>query len=132
MAGASLLPTLTATIQWKSGDATGALKALGPQVQAPDGALWLPPYIAGLIQLSQKNGPEAQTALDPIVNKNASGGPRVAYPALYPMAKLESARAFVAMGDPRSSSDAYKAFADLWTNADPGNALLLEAKSHIQ
>jgi len=126
----AFLPTLTAALQWKGGDGTAAFNAL--HNQAPDGAIWLPPYLAGLIQLGLKNGASAQSAFDPIVNRNSSGGARVAYPELYALAQLQSARAFAANGDPRSSSDAYKAFADLWTNADAGNSLVVEAKSHIQ
>jgi serine/threonine protein kinase len=50
---------------------------------------------------------------------------------VYPASQIGVARAFAKSGDLTNSAAAYRRFLLLWSNADPGNPLVNEAKSHL-
>jgi eukaryotic-like serine/threonine-protein kinase len=122
------IPSLAAAIQWKSGDATGALTALRGVKQ--DGPMTFAPYLQALIHLGSNQPGSVLTDLQPMAQHR--GPTSLVNPELYPLAVFGTARAYSAISDARNSTMNYKNFLDLWTNADPGSAMVAEAQQHAQ
>lgn len=122
------IPSLSAAIQWKSGDAAGALATLHGAKQ--DGPMTISPYLQGLIHLGANQPQAALTDLQPILQHR--GPTSLASPELIALAYIQTARAYSAIGDARNGTTNYKNFLDLWVNADPGAAMMAEAQQHSQ
>jgi serine/threonine protein kinase/tetratricopeptide (TPR) repeat protein len=122
----SYIPVLTAAIQWKSGDATGAVNML--QGIGRDDSQWIVAYLKGMIHGGTNQPLVALSDLQPLMEHR--GNVSLVNPTLYSLAQLQVARAYSASGDARNSSDHYKSFLSLWTNADPGSPLVAEAQAH--
>jgi serine/threonine protein kinase/tetratricopeptide (TPR) repeat protein len=120
------LPSLTAAIQWKSGDAPAALSALSGVKQ--DGQMTVAPYLQALIHLGTNQPQAAIGDLQPMLQRR--GPTSLVNPEIYALAQIQTARAYTAIGDVRNGSINYKSFLDLWSNADPGNTMLAEAQQH--
>ena len=118
------IPTLTAAIQWKAGDATGALATL----QGADAydLLSMSAYLRGIIHLSSNQPAGALSDFQAVLLHR--GSMSLVNPEMYAVAQLQTARAYWAMSDKANSSASYKRFLNLWTTADTTNPLLLEAQ----
>ncbi len=122
------IPSLSAAIQWKSGDATGALAILHGARQ--DGPMTISPYLQGLIHLGANQPQAALTDLQPMLEHR--GPTSLVNPELVALAHIQTARAYSSIGDARNGTTNYKSFLDLWSNADPGNAMVTESQQHSQ
>ena len=120
------VPDLAATIQWKSGDAAGALAKLhGVRQDLP---MTLAPYLQGLIHLGANQPQAALADLQPMLQHR--GATSVVSPEVYALAQVQAARAYTASGDARNASMNYKNFLDLWASGDPDSAIVTEAQQH--
>ncbi len=122
------IPSLAAAIQWKSGDAAGALATLHGAKQA--GPMTISPYLQGLIHLGTSQPQAALTDLQPMLQRR--GPTSLVNPELVALAYIQTARAYGSIGDARNATTNYKSFLDLWSSADPGNAIVAEAQQHSQ
>ena len=122
------IPTLTAAIQWKAGDATGALATL-QGANAYD-LLSMSAYLRGMIHLSSNQPEGALSDFQAVLLHR--GSMTLVNPEMYAMAQLETARAYWAINDKANSSASYTRFLNLWTTADTANPLLLEAQSRTR
>jgi len=122
------IPSLSAAIQWKSGDTAGALATLHGAKQ--DGPMTISLYLQGLIHLGANQPQAALTDLQPMLQRR--GPASLVNPELVALAHLQTARAYSSIGDARNATTNYKSFLELWSNADPGNAMVTEAQQHSQ
>ena len=119
-------PDLTAAIQWKSGDAAGALAKL--QGIKQDDPTAMAPYLRGLIHLGLHQPLATLQDLQPLQQHH--GQMVLGNPMVYSMVEFQVGRAYAASGDARNATMSYKNFLTYWVNADPGNAMVAEATAH--
>jgi tetratricopeptide (TPR) repeat protein len=122
------VPTLTAMIEWKSGNATAALATLRVIPQETSG--WMAAYLEGVIDNTSNHPLLALSDMQPILDHR--GSVSLGNPEVYSLAELQIARAYIASDDPINGSRSYKSFLALWANADSTNALVTEARLHSQ
>jgi serine/threonine protein kinase/tetratricopeptide (TPR) repeat protein len=120
------IPELSAAIQWKSGDAAGAISKLKSIKQ--DDPTAMAPYLRGLIHLAL-NQPLA-TMQDFQPSQQRRGLMILGNPLIYSLTQLQAGRAYASSGDARNATISYKSFLTFWVNADPGNAMVAEATAH--
>jgi serine/threonine protein kinase/tetratricopeptide (TPR) repeat protein len=115
-------PVVSAAIQWKAGDGEGAANLL----QGKTDQLWLAAYLSGLIHIGSNAAPAALTDLQPLTVHHGSVAEE--QPEVVALGEFQAARVF----DSRNGPIHYKNFTNLWSNADPGNALLTQAQTQTR
>jgi len=120
------IPDLAAAIEWKSGNASGALVKL--QGIGQDDPTAMGPYLKALIHLASNQPLSVLGDLQPL--QQHKGVVALGNPMIYSLVEFQMGRAYVASGDARNATTSYKNFLALWVNADPGNALVAEAQAH--
>ena len=120
------IPELTAAIQWKSGDAAGAISKLKGIKQDDPTAMAL--YLRGLIHLALNQPLAALQDFQP--SQQRRGLMALGNPLIYSLMQLQAGRAYASSGDARNATISYKSFLTFWVNADPGNAMVAEAAAH--
>jgi hypothetical protein len=86
---------------------------------------YLPPYIRGLLYLDLHDGAKAQEQFKRILDHIGI----MPVSPLYSLSHLQLARAAVLSGDRSGAKKAYEKFLASWSDADPGNSLLGQARS---
>jgi serine/threonine protein kinase/tetratricopeptide (TPR) repeat protein len=125
-AKAYFYPDLMAVIQWKGGDADGALKTL--QTAKQYDLISLTPYLRGMIHL--RAGQPQAAIVDFQAMLLHRGATTLVNPLLYPMAEIGVARSYQASGDQGgNSATAYRNFLASWRGADAGLEMVREAKA---
>ena len=120
------IPDLAAAIEWKSGNASGALlKLQGMKQDDPTG---MGPYLKALIHLASNQPLSVLEDLQPL--QQHKGVVVLGNPTIYSLMEFQTGRAYAASGDARNATTSYKSFLASWVNADPGNALVAEAQAH--
>ncbi len=123
------LPTIKASIALQRNNPEEAIAAL--QVALPYelgnqgyGAMY-PAYVRGLAYLKAKQGEQAAAEFDKILSHRgiAKNSP------LATLAKVQMARAQVMSGEAKAAKISYQDVFALWKDADPGLAILKEAKA---
>jgi serine/threonine protein kinase/tetratricopeptide (TPR) repeat protein len=122
-----LVPDLRAAIALHAGDASAALGEL--QATGTYDLVSLTPYLRGLAHTAL-NQPALAIA-DFEAELTHRGATAVGTSTVYAMAEIQIARAYTATGDVTSSTAAYSRFLRLWKDADPGQRLVAEARSHV-
>jgi tetratricopeptide (TPR) repeat protein len=118
------IPLVRAQIEMHRGNASQALQLLEPaRVYQAYSDFW-PAYIRGQAYLEQKNGAQAATEFQAIIDH------RGWYPLspLYPLAHLGLARAATLTGDTGTARKAYQDFLALWKDADQTIPILVAAR----
>jgi tetratricopeptide (TPR) repeat protein len=85
----------------------------------------MPNYTRGLAYLKLHDGTKAAAEFQRILDHRGVG----ATDTLYPLAKLQLARAYAMQGDAAKAKGAYQDFLAMWKDADPDVPVLLEAKA---
>jgi serine/threonine protein kinase/tetratricopeptide (TPR) repeat protein len=125
-AKAYFYPNMLAVIQWKGGDADGALKTL--QTAKQYDLISLTPYLRGMIHL--RAGQPQAAIVDFQAMLLHRGATTLVNPLLYPMAEIGVARSYQASGDQGgNSATAYRNFLASWRGADAGQEMVREAKA---
>ena len=97
----------------------------GAPPNPPNNASMYPPYIRGLADLGQKNGPAAAAEFQKFLDHTGI----VQNFLLGSLAHLQLARAYVLSGDTAKAKSAYQDFFVLWKDADSDIPILKEAKA---
>jgi Flp pilus assembly protein TadD/predicted Ser/Thr protein kinase len=127
------LPSVRAAIALDRHDAAQALQALQPaapyELALPspfnDYCTLYPTYLRGLALLEAKQGQQAATAFQYILDHRGA----VVNFAIGALAQLGLARAQAMAGNTNAARTSYQNFLALWHNADPDLALLRQAKT---
>jgi serine/threonine protein kinase/tetratricopeptide (TPR) repeat protein len=122
-AGSLYAPVVSAAIAWKAGDTPGALSRLSGTTEDQ---LWLAAYLSGLIHATAKSSPAALTDLQPLTVHRGSVAEE--QPGLVALGEFQAALVF----DSRNGPIHFRNFVNLWSNADPGSALLARAQAQIR
>jgi serine/threonine-protein kinase len=122
-----MVPDLKAAIALHAGDASAALGGL--QATGTYDLVSLTPYLRGLAHtaLSQPGLAIADFEAE-LTHRGATA---VGKSTVYVMAEIQIARAYEATGDRTSATAAYSRFLRLWKDADAGQRLVAEARSHV-
>jgi serine/threonine protein kinase/predicted Zn-dependent protease len=118
------IPLVRAQIEMSRGNAPQALQLLeSARVYQGYGDFW-PQYIRGQAYMKQKDGAQAATEFQTIIDH------RGWYPLspLYPLAHLGLARAAALTGDTTKARKAYQDFLALWKDADQAIPILVAAR----
>jgi serine/threonine protein kinase/tetratricopeptide (TPR) repeat protein len=119
------IPVIRAQSELNRGNAAQAIQFLEPaRKYEVFGDFW-PQYLRGQAYLKQKNGAQAATEFQTILDH------RGWYPLspLYPLAHLGLARAAVLNGDAAKARKSYQDFFALWKDADPAIPILVAARA---
>ncbi|HVS20455.1 MAG TPA: hypothetical protein VHD88_01340, partial [Pyrinomonadaceae bacterium] len=122
------VPLMRAHLELSRGNGAQAIQLLEPaRGYEVYGDFW-PQYIRGQAYLKQRNGAQAVTEFQSIIDH------RGWYPlsSLYPLAQLGLARAAVLNGDASKARKAYQDFFALWKDADPAIPILIEAHAEYE
>jgi len=124
------LPLIDAAVRLRSGDAAGAVAALEPAKKydlADTQALptLYPPYLRGLAYLQAGDNAAAATEFQTILDHPGL----VRRQVIGALAGLQLARAQRAMGQRSAAGNSYKAFLNLWRNADDDVPIYRDAKA---
>jgi len=119
------IPDLAAAIEWKSGNASGALAKLQGIKDDPTA---MGPYLKALIHLASNQPLSVLEDLQPL--QQHKGVVVLGNPMIYSLVEFQMGRAYAASGDARNATTSYKNFLASWVNADPGNSLVAEAQAH--
>jgi len=84
-----------------------------------------PNYVRGLAYLKARDGVKAAAEFQRILDHRGVAASDI----LYPLAKLQLARAYGMQGDAAKAKTAYQDFLAMWKNADPDLPVLHEAKA---
>jgi eukaryotic-like serine/threonine-protein kinase len=120
------IPTATAALEVRRGNASAALKMLGSAAayEPSLNSMWAV-YVRGLAHLQMESGRAAAAEFQKIIDHR---GLDLLSP-LYPMAHLKMAEAYLLMGDRVRSQKSYQEFLGLWKNANPDIPVLREAQT---
>lgn len=122
------LPVIRATLNIRRGNAQQAIQELQPALRyEPRGGFWAQ-YVRGTAYLSLKQGAEAATEFQKILDHRGEAPISV----FYPLAHLGLARAAALAGDTAKSRKSFEDFFALWKDADLDLPLLLEARKEYQ
>jgi tetratricopeptide (TPR) repeat protein len=126
----SEIPQMRARINLQRGNAANAIEDLRPAEAYELGfvELGVPAYLRGLAYLQNKQGTEAATEFQKILDHRAALGP-LPYVAL---AKLGLGRAFALTGDAAKARTAYQDFFTEWKDADSDLPVLKAAKAEYE
>ena len=124
------LPTARAAIEFGRDNPAKAIELLQSATQyelggGPGGVAFLPNYIRGEAYLRARQGKEAATEFQKILDHRGVD----ALSPLYPLAQLGLARAAALSGDTATSRKAYQDFLALWRDADPDIPIYREARA---
>ena len=122
------LPLMRAQLELSRGNTAQAILLLDPaRKYEVYGDFW-PQYIRGQAYLKQKNGVQAASEFQMIVDH------RGWYPlsSLYPLAHLGLARAAVLNGDNAKAKKLYEDFFAFWKDADPTTPILVTARAEYE
>ncbi len=122
------LANLDALDEIVSGDAGAALTTLEPA--SPYGTISLTPLLRARAHMAANQPATASDDLSRIDNHR--GATALSNPLLFPLAKVESARAYAAAHEAPKAEQAYSDFLVLWKLADPDQPLLAEARKHTK
>jgi serine/threonine protein kinase/tetratricopeptide (TPR) repeat protein len=120
-------PLTTALLESSRGNSTVALQALTAVNRSELGCAWglFPVYVRGLVYLRNRQGKEAATEFQRVLQYHSWGATTVVYPLSY----IGLARASVLAGDTAKARSAYQDFLALWKDADSDIPVLIQAKS---
>src|SRR4030095_2259230 len=116
------LPVIRAAIDLQRGHAIGALEQLQTTSRYEAAAEFWPQYLSGRAYLKLKQGTEAATEFQKILDHRGQAPLSV----LYPMAHLGLARAAALAGDTAKSRTAFEDFFKTWKSADADLSILIE------
>jgi len=122
------LPVIRAAIALQRGNVTGAIEQLQTTSRYEAAAEFWPQYLRGETYLKLKQGTEAATEFQKILDHRG----QAQLSPLYPLAHLGLARAAALAGDKAKSRAAYEDFFKILKSADPDLQVLLEAKREYQ
>jgi len=91
----------------------------------PNSANFWPVYIRGLAFLRMQDGTKAAAEFQKILDHRGAAAVNL----LYPLARLNLARAYTLQGDTPKARAAYQDFFALWKDADPDIPVLIAAKA---
>src|SRR5216684_1095953 len=91
----------------------------------PDSANFWPVYVRGLAFLRMQDGTKAAAEFQKILDHPGANAVNL----LYPLARLNLARAYTLQGDTTKARTAYQDFFALWKDADPDIPILMQAKA---
>ena len=130
------LPVLEADIEIQHKNAARAIELLQPAKAYPssgasaidlDNVLW-PEYLRGLAYLNQKQGSEAATEFQTLLDHRGL----IPLDMRFPLAYLGLARSRALQGDSANARKAYQDFFALWKNADSDIPILVQAKKEYE
>jgi tetratricopeptide (TPR) repeat protein len=122
------LPVIRAMIELQRGNAAGTIEQLQTASRYEAAAEFWPQYLRGEAYLNLKQGTEAATEFQKILDHRGQAPLSV----LYPMAHLGLARAAALAGDTAKSRTAFEDFFKTWKSADADLSILIEAKKEYQ
>ena len=122
------LADLQAAIALHDNDPSGALEILKPARQYD--LISLTPFLRGMAHVALKQGQIGIVDYQTVLAHR--GVPFVVGSDVFPIAQIGVARAFADTGDVGNSEDAYRRFLELWSKADPGQPLVVEARAHTK
>jgi eukaryotic-like serine/threonine-protein kinase len=122
------VPLIRAQIELARGNAAQAVQLLEPARKFEAYGEFWPQYVRGQAYLKLKNGAQAASEFQSIIDD------RGWYPLspLYPLAHLELARAAVLNGDMATARKSYQDFFTLWKDADSSLPILIEARKEYE
>jgi eukaryotic-like serine/threonine-protein kinase len=122
------VPLVRAQIELARGNAAQAVQLLEPARKFDAYGEFWPQYVRGQAYLKLKNGAQAASEFQSIIDD------RGWYPLspLYPLAHLELARAAVLNGDMATARKSYQDFFTLWKDADSSLPILIEARREYE
>jgi eukaryotic-like serine/threonine-protein kinase len=108
-------------------DAIASLEKVRPYElgSGPRASGFAPNYFRGLAYLRSHDNEKAVFEFQKILDHRGVSAPDI----LYPLAKLQLARAFLAQGDSAKAKSTYQDFLAMWKDADPELPILKEAKA---
>jgi tetratricopeptide (TPR) repeat protein len=121
------IPQIRARVELQHGNSAKVLEQLRPTETYQFGSVadGRPAYLRGLAYLQTKQGTQAATEFQQILNHKAALGSS----PYVPLAQLGLARSLVLSGDNAKARTAYQNFFTQWKDADPDIPILKEAKS---
>jgi outer membrane protein assembly factor BamD (BamD/ComL family) len=122
------LPVIRAVIELQHGNAAGTIEQLGTTSRYEAAAEFWPQYLRGEAYLKLKQGTEAATEFQKILDHRG----QAPLSTLYPLAHLGLARAASLSSDLAKSRAAYEEFFKLWKTADADLPILIEAKKEYE
>ena len=122
------LPVIRAAMDLQRGNATGAIEQLQTTSRYEGAAEFWPQYLRGQAYLKLKQGTEAATEFQKILDHRG----QAPLSLLYPLAHLGSARSAAFSGDPAKSRKSYEDFFAAWKHADPTLSVLIQAKREYE
>jgi serine/threonine protein kinase/thioredoxin-like negative regulator of GroEL len=122
------IPIIRAQIELRRGNATQAIQLLEPARRYQVYGDFWPQYLRGLAYLKDRNGAQAATEFQAILDH------RGWYPLspLYPLANLGLARAASLSGDAAKARKSYQDFFAFWKDADSTIPILIEARAEYE
>jgi hypothetical protein len=87
--------------------------------------IWANRFVRGEAYLALRQGPEAAREFQAVLDRRGLGP----LDHCWPLAHLGLARAMTLTGDTAKSGEMYKAFFELWKDADPDLPILRQAKT---
>jgi eukaryotic-like serine/threonine-protein kinase len=118
------LPVIRAAIDLRRSNAAGTIAELQTTSRYEPAAEFWPQYLRGQAYLELRQGTEAATEFQKILDHRGQGPLSV----LYPLAHLGLARAAALAGDSAKSRAAYEEFFKMWKTADSDLRVLIDAK----
>ena len=122
------IPLIQAHVEMQRGNPSQAIQVLEKTRLYGRSILFPIAYVRGQAYLSEKNGPQAATQFQEILDNR--GWSAISY--FYPLAYVGLARAAVLQGDTAKARKAYEEFFTLWKDADPDLLILIEAKKEYE
>ena len=122
------LPVIRAAIDLRRGNAAGTIEQLQTASRYEAAAEFWPQYLRGQAYLKLKQGTEAATEFQKILDHRGQAPLSV----LYPLAHLGLARSAALSGDLAKSRAAYEGFFRMWKSADADLPILIEAKREYE
>ena len=124
------IPTVWALLNLQRKASAEAISALEPARKyefgvGPGSANFWPVYLRGLAFLRMQDGTKAATEFQKILDHRGANAVNL----LYPLARLNLARAYALQGDTPKARTAYQDFFALWKDADPDIPILMQAKA---
>ena len=127
------IPQARATLQFEKNqfsEAITTLETVRPHElgTGPRGGGIAPIYLRGLIYLKMRDGAKAAAEFQRILDHRGAAG----FSPEYPLAHLNLARAYVALGDNAKARTAYQDFFAAWKDADPDIPIMVTAKKEYE
>ncbi len=122
------LPVIRAAMDLQRGNAAGTIEQLQTASRYEAAAEFWPQYLRGQAYLKLKQGTEAATEFQKILDHRG----QAPLSLLYPLAHLGLARSAALSGDLAKSRAAYEDFFKMWKSADADLPILIEAKREYE